>query len=265
MRRRSRRRRGNQSIVSLFSFIDVIGGMIGALSLIIISISLSHVVPESSSASLLNSQKHLVEIQIQQKKAQINRMQKTISEINRQQADMQQAIFQLETLQQNVKRMTDRQINIAEVLEEKQALHKQIGELKTELARLRIDIAGLNKAADEKKGKTIRDKIEVRFTGRGRNLKPTFVECTAQGLVIQDQDGEIKETINNRIISTSDKFHLLLEQVKERAGGTVIFLIRPDGIRSFNLALARTKKYNVRSGKLPVPGSGEIDLSHYKE
>ena len=35
--------------------------------------------------------------------------------------DMQQANLQLETLQQNVNRMTDRQINIAEVLEERQA------------------------------------------------------------------------------------------------------------------------------------------------
>ena len=67
MRRRTRRRGRSQGIVSLLSFIDVIGGMIGALSLIIISISLSHVVPESSSASSFNSQIRLVEIQIQQK------------------------------------------------------------------------------------------------------------------------------------------------------------------------------------------------------
>ena len=263
MRRRTRRRGRSQGIVSLLSFIDVIGGMIGALSLIIISISLSHVVPESSSASSFNSQIRLVEIQIQQKNDQINRMRKTISEIGRLKVDMQQANLQLETLQQNVNRMTDRQINIAEVLEERQALDKKIRELETKQARLRVDFAELNKATDEKKGGTFRDKIEVHFTGRGRNLKPTFVECTDKGLNILN--GETKESINNRIISTSDKFHLLLEQVKERTGGTVIFLIRPDGIRSFNLAQARTEKYNVRAGKLPVPGSGEIDLSHYKE
>lgn len=264
MRRRlRRRRRGNQSTVSLFSFIDVIGGMLGALSLIIISISLSHVIPESTSASPLSSQKRLAEIQIQQKNAQICRIRETISEISRQQADMQKARLQLVTLQQNVNQMTDRQAYIAEVLKEKQALHKRINELETKRGRLQIDIAGFDKAADEMKGTIFRDRIEVHFTGRGKNLKPTFVECTANGLFIKD--GETKETIINRIISTSDKFHLLLERVKERPGGTVIFLIRPDGIRSFNLALARANKYKVRSGKLPVPGSGEIDLSHYKE
>ncbi len=263
MHRRSRRRWRNQGTVSLFSFIDVIGGMIGALSLIIISISLSHVVSESSSASSLDSHKRLVEIQIQQKNAQIDSMRKTISEISRQQANIQQASLQLETLQQNVNRMTDRQSNISEVLKERQAIDKRIRELETKQARSRFDIAGLDRAADEKKGKALRDKIEVHFTGRGRNLKPTFVECTYKGLTVFD--GENKETINNRIISSSDKFHLLLERVKKRSGGTVIFLIRPDGIRSFNLALERTQKYNVRAGKLPVPGSGEIDLSHYKE
>ncbi len=206
MRRRlRRRRRGNQSTVSLFSFIDVIGGMIGALSLIIICVSLSHVIPESTSASPLSSQKRLAEIQIKQKNAQIDRIRETISEISRQQADMQKVRLKLVTLRQNVNQMTDRQSYVAEALKEKQALHKRINELET------------------------------------------------------------KETIINRIISTSDKFHLLLERVKERPGGTVIFLIRPDGIRSFNLALTRASKYKVRSGKLPVPGSGEIDLSHYKE
>lgn len=263
MRRRLRRRGRSQGTVSLLSFIDVIGGMIGALSLIIISISLSHVVPESSSASPPNSRIRLVQNQIQQKNDRINRMRKTISEIGRLKVDMEQANIQLDTLRQNMNRMTDRQGNIADVLNERQALDKRVRELETKQARLRIDIAGLDKAADEKKGQTFRDKIEVHFTGRGRNLKPTFVECTNKGLNILNE--EIRETINSRIISTSDKFHLLLERVKERTGGTVIFLIRPDGIRSFNLALARTEQYNVRTGKLPVPGSGEIDLSHYKE
>lgn len=264
MRRRLRRRtRGSQGTVSLFSFIDVIGGMIGALSLIIISISLSNVVPESSSASPLNSQIRLTDTQIQQKTDQITRMREAILEINVQQTDVQNARNKLVTLQQGVNQMADRQLFVAGALKEKQKLHKKIKKLKDQRDKLQTVIAGLDKTPDEKKGKTLRDRIEVHFTGRGKNLKPTFVECTEKGLIITD--GETIEIIINHIISTSDKYHLLLEHVKERPGGTVIFLIRPDGIRSFNLALTRANNYKVRSGKLPVPGSGEIDLNHYKE
>lgn len=139
MRRRLRRKkRGSQSTVSLFSFIDVIGGMIEALSLIIISISLSHVVPESTSASPLNSQIRLTDIQIQQKAAQIARMREAISETNRQLTDMQNARVQLVTLQQNVNQLADRQIFVAGALKERQKLHKRINELETKRGRLQM-------------------------------------------------------------------------------------------------------------------------------
>jgi len=262
MRKRPGTRWRNRNPVSLFSFIDIMGGLIGALSLIIISISLSDVVHESSFARPIDTQR-LMENQIQQKQAQINSLRKTIAEINKQKSDMQQATRNVGTLQQRMDQLTARQSNLAGVLEEKHLLNEQIKVLESELKGLRTAVAGLDKTAHEKTGQGIRDKIEVHLTGRGRQLKPTFVECTEKGLVIQD--GDVKQTINNRIISTSDKFRLLLEQAKERKDGTVIFLIRPDGIGSFNRAMERTKQYEVRSGKLPVPGSGEIDLSHYNE
>ncbi len=263
MRKRLHRRRWNQRNVSLFSFIDIIGGMIGALSLIIICVSLSHVVPESSSASPLYTQKRQTEYQIQERRTQIALLSDAVSKLVSQKNELQTVRIQQVNLQNNVDQMVDRQIYIAEALKEKQTLQKQISDLEIKRGRLEIDIAGYDKTADESKGSILRDRIEVHFTGRGKNLKPTFVECTANGLVIKN--GEIKETINRRIISSSDKLHLLLECVKGEAGGTVVFLIRPDGIRSFNMALARTREHNVRAGKLPIPGSGEVDLSHYKE
>ncbi len=253
----------NQRNVSLFSFVDIIGGMIGALSLIIICVSLSHVVPESSSASDLYTQTLQAEYQIREKNTHIALLSDAVSKLVRQKEDLQSESLRHVNLQQDVDQMVDRQVFIAEALKEKKTLQKRISELEAERGRLEIDIAGYDKTTDESKGSTLRDRIEIHFTGRGKNLKPAFVECTSNGLVIND--GETEESINRRVISSSDKFHLLLERVKGEAGGTVVFLIRPDGIRSFNAALARTREYNVRAGKLPIPGSGEIDLSHYKE
>ncbi len=262
-RRRLRRKWKNPGTVSLFSFIDIIGGLIGALSLIILSLSLSHIVPESSSANFNNDQVQQLKLHIQQKNTQLDRMRKIISELSTQQADMIDARRQLGNLQQNQKRVVIEQSITIEALKEKRRLLQQIFKLEKKQGQLQTNIAELDKVANENKGNISRDKIEVHFAGRGKNLKPTFVECMADGLVIQD--GTIKVTINNRIISTSDKFHLLLKEVTNRVAGTIIFLVRPDGIHSFNLALKRTKKYKVRTGKLPIPGSGIIDLNHYKE
>ena len=263
MRRRRRRNTQNLTNVSLFSFIDVIGGMIGALSLIIISISLSHIIPNISSVPHFHFQKRLLETQIQKKTTQINNLQKKISDIELLKTNLQQASLKLVTLQQAIDRMTIDQAKVYNIVDAKEALQTDILSLKKKRNRLQKDIVSLNKAANEIKGNIVRDKIEVHFTGRGRNLSPTFVECTNKGLVIHGK--KTKMTISKHIISNSDRFYLLLKQIKSKAKGTIIFLIRPDGILSFNRALLSAQKYNVRTGKLPIPGFGEIDLTHYKE
>ena len=262
MRRRWRRTKKNQVTVSLISFIDLIGGMIGALSLIIISISLSQVVPQIPSVSHPNYQIFSIEDRIQQKKTQVESMHKMISEVENVHDDLRQANIHLEALRKKVSQVTDRQINISEILEVRQAQDNEIKKLKTIRTQLHNELVKLTKTA-EIKGNVIRDKIVVRFTGRGHDLDPVFVECTNKGLIVMD--GDSKDSISVRTISKSDRLHVLLENVKKRDNGTVIFLIRPDGIRAFNRALTRTQHYKVRSGKLPVPGYGEIDLSHYKE
>jgi hypothetical protein len=46
--------------------------------------------------------------------------------------------------------------------------------------------------------------------------------------------------------------------VRSRPDATVIFLIRPDGVDTFERARQRAHQLNVRYAKLPLPGQGDL-------
>ncbi len=263
MVRRSQSRQRYRARVSLFSFIDVLGGLIGALCLIIIGVSLSQIVPESSSASPLTPQIRVFETEIQQKRKQIEELRDEIAQMKESKIESETARNRLIALKQKAKQNAIRQGYIAQALTEKEALRKRIADRQKQRDKLQTELSQLDQTVREDQGTVKRDRIEVRFAGRGLNLKPIFVECTRDGLIIHDKGNT--ERIDRRNIAISDSYSVLVDRVKATAGGTVIFLVRPNGIRAFNLASTEADKRKVRSGKLPIPGQGELDLEHFTE
>jgi hypothetical protein len=43
----------------------------------------------------------------------------------------------------------------------------------------------------------------------------------------------------------------------------MVFLIRPDGVNTYNVARDIARQHYVKNGKLAVGGQGEIDLSRF--
>ena len=66
------------------------------------------------------------------------------------------------------------------------------------------------------------------------------------------------------VIVNDETFNAFLDSVKNVPQSKVIFLVRADGMRSYNLGAgwAQSKHgYKVEQiGKLPVPGSGDLDM-----
>jgi len=247
----------------LFSFIDVLGGLIGALSLIIIGVSLSQVVPESLSASPLASPMRVLESEIHRKSEAIEKLQESLAQRKAGRDELQDAQEELAVLTDRMNRQTDRESYLAQTLAEIGRLRARIAQLQESRDRLRQEVSRLEETVREDRGTVGRDRIEVHFAGRGLNLKPVFVECTPDGLVIREQT-QMKQ-VHWRSISDSDEFSQLMGRVKATPGGSIVFLVRPDGIRSFNLASAEVDKRQVRNGKLPIPGQGDLDLGQYEK
>ena len=58
-------------------------------------------------------------------------------------------------------------------------------------------------------------------------------------------------------------FHGALDRAKGRKDGTVVFLIRSDGVGTYQKAARVADERGVRHGKLPAPGQGVLDMSAY--
>ena len=65
-------------------------------------------------------------------------------------------------------------------------------------------------------------------------------------------------------MATDLRFIKLLDRVAQQERGTVIFLVRPNGVGNYyhGKNIARTRY--CRNGKLPVPGEGALDLSVFR-
>ena len=99
--------------------------------------------------------------------------------------------------------------------------------------------------------------------GSGVGFTPTFVECDEGRIVIHD--GGKTTPVRTAELNTNPDFAKVLEEVKSDEKGTLVFLIRDDGLSTYHTARNFANTKGVRNGKLPVIGDGRIDLSYFKK
>ena len=69
-------------------------------------------------------------------------------------------------------------------------------------------------------------------------------------------------TVSTAAIPDNDQYGAFLEEVKRTRDSMVLFLVRRAGNEAYLWAAGHAEtKFEVRTGKLPVPKDGEIDLS----
>jgi hypothetical protein len=86
-----------------------------------------------------------------------------------------------------------------------------------------------------------------------------FVEAARDGLVIHE--GDKPWNVPTATIGADPRFKALLDGVKGDAESIVTFLVRPDGLASLGAGQRVAQAAGVRSGRVPLPGGGALDLS----
>lgn len=180
--------------------------------------------------------------------------------------------------------LKDRKIVLREKLEELSkatnpekadaALQKIVEMLRAEIAALKKDRPPLlikqeelQKELDARKNPPKQvESVQLRPSGSGVRMAARifFVECNSTGLVlIGPGDGD--KVIANGAIPKSTDYASFLEEVKRTRDSMVLFLIRKDGASSYFWAAGVAEsKFEVRTGKIPIPNNGKIDLSLFK-
>jgi hypothetical protein len=139
--------------------------------------------------------------------------------------------------------------------------------------RLASDLAEL--LAAERALATERDRVETSIavlesrretlpilidpTGLSRHLEPWFVECDARGITAYRASDGYAHFVPRDELGPSDDYGRYLRRLRAIPGALLVLLVRPDGLATTDLAARLAHEAGVRVARLPLPGKGELD------
>lgn len=274
----AQRRASSGDEVSLFPFLSILACLIGALVLIIVVM----VVAQAGKAEGRTPE----EIRMAQ---DYLRMKKEIEERKVTDADLKKKLEELKKLEEEIESKRQRFIKLRKLLDSSKSVQEQNREisqqLQKELDDLLTEIDGLKKQqaeskkeievlmAEIKKRQVPPDKkvppvvVQPSGSGMGENTKVYFVECSSGSLKVLGAWGEDYRLASTAEVVVADvNYNHFLSEVAKDKNSLILFLIRDDGQGAFNTGAGRAEAdYQIRIGKLPIPGRGQLDLALFNK
>lgn len=266
-----KRRKGKHEEVMLIPFLDILCSLIGILILIIVVLCVANTqqskgrTPEEVATARkfdeLSKQRKSVE-------AESIRLNSKIAELEALQTDSigkQKRLTELKKrlnltggeAETNKAEAAKIQKQIEDLLLQIGVLVRQMPPVQKEIEELKKQLAMLNKKPDEKPVPVV---IQPSGGGLGGQKKLFFVE-TSNGTITLRKGLTGRQNIGTGALVSDKTYNDFLSQVKRTPNAMLIFLIRQDGAASYNLAAGWAQsKYELLTGKLPMPGAGEVDL-----
>jgi hypothetical protein len=257
--RTTRWRKRRQPSISLFPFLSVLVAVLGVLILLISGLSLVRFAYGSTPPEV-----QLDELRgtVRAGQEEVQRLQTRLAQGERVRADLAAARAELEEAQRTHEQDQQLGKQPPEALgQEAEELRRRISGLEPQLADLRQKLSALPPKREESGTDPQASTPIVLLPGRGRadGIQPQFAECAGDVLLLYRQPGSPPDRIRRGDVWESKEFQSFLNQVKSAHGARVIFLIRPDGVGTYDEASRRARSMSVTNGKLPLPGTGPID------
>ena len=268
-----RRKSRNENGVSLFPFMSILACLIGILTLMIsVSMQVQQMEQEGQTEEELaraltnhdlKKKAITMEQEIKKLNQQLEKDHSTSAELQKIKDKKIVLTMALDELKKADK-SDDTDISLQKLLEN---LKKEITSLKKERPPLAVRLKELQaELKARKEAPKPKESVVIRPRGiseRGaRNI--FFIECNRTGIVIMTE-GKPGKLISTATIANSGTFNKHLDTIKKTRDSMVLFLIRKSGRDAYRWAagIAETK-YELTTGKLPIPNDGKIDLSLFK-
>lgn len=268
-----RRKNREENGVSLFPFMSILACLIGILTLMIsVSMQLQQVEQEGRTQEELD--RALANLDLKKKaikKEQENeKLEEKLDKDNSSVAEMQKLKDKKIVLSMafdEIKKASDTdetdstlQKMLENMTKEITALKSERPPLTTRLQELQAQLKAMKEAPKPK------ESVIIRPRGIGdraaRNI--FFVECNSTGIIVM-KDGKPGKPISTASIATNDTFNKHLDMIKNTRDSMVLFLVRKSGNTAYRWAAGIAEsKYELTTGKLPIPNDGKIDLSLFK-
>lgn len=254
--------------ISLFPFMSILVCLIGGLTLMIAGMMAGQMNQEQSPEVIDRYQKYMA------MKADLARQQAELEKLRRQMVQAQKlleqsrkALAELQALQKKQREEAERSgaKQQQELLAEANRLRARIAELQPLPKQLQATLEELKKQVAEAKLRRSEATVQVRPGGSGQGIEATFVECGATSLLVHEGK-EPQRILSAELTKEDGDFRKLLDRVAGMPKGQIIFLIRPDAVRTYGTARSVALSHYgpngyCKTGKLPVPTQGHLDLS----
>lgn len=257
----ARRRKARRNEVSLFPFLDILACVIGNLILIITTVVLEQMdtKPIAEAARIDD-----VREQAAAETARAERLERQLADLR---ATSGAAAQQADTVRARIQaaeaKARDAQARLAAATkplpappappDSRPQLVAETQQLSAEAKKLQADIAARQKPPQQM--------IRILPSGSANGPKRgVFVEVTRDRLNIFEQ-GKAWQVPAAKIAS-DPQFKRLLEATKADKNAIVTFLVRGDGLGTLATAQQAAQAVGARTGRVPLPGSGSLDLSN---
>ncbi len=263
-----RRPSGNDDDISLFPFLSIVACVIGVLTLMIATVTVQQM--GTGDAALISAYEEIEKAVALELEA-ISKVKKLLDEKlgpaaaqTRQQAELraqelEKLARQLEQANQELEKLQKVQIVIPEL---DPAQRESFASMQEEQKRLVEQVAQLEKSLSDNK-EASQSRVTVLPGGSGLNFTPHFVECAEGTIVLHDLDPP--KTIRAGEMVSDPDFLNIMSQVAGNVNETVVFLLRSNGLDTYNAAKRLCDSRNIRNGRLPIVGEGKVDLSSIKQ
>ncbi len=256
---------------SLFPFLDIMASLIGILVLLITAATLAQIGQNVEDPTDAEAAK-----KAQERITQYRVIRKRLTADTPEQQRLQELVQQAETARQELEQLQIEAARLeaertdAQQLQEKlpplqaeaERLQKLIEEAEPKLKELQKQLAEFRTLLANRK-EAGQQEIQIMPSGSGYDLIPTFVECSGNSVVLHDRSEPLRIPIGK--LASDAVFLSLLDKVKQTPKGTVVFLVRPDGATTYQVARSIARGRYVTNGKLAVAGQGKLDLSLFQK
>lgn len=244
--------------VSLFPFLSILACVIGTLALLIAALALGELTS--------TAQRHPGAIDAEELDALLREIETT----SRALGDVLANDRELERLQAELVAMGFAPGTTAADLAREREDRTELARLERAARERDAEIEALEAAArqleNEVHAQTLPDedaRIQILPRGSGPPLAPYFVECRRDGVRIRRRDGRFSELLRLDDLVERGRLKVFLETLRVRGNATAIFLVRPDGVETFDHVERLATSQIVRFGKLAIPGDGPLDFQRY--
>ena len=262
--------------VSLFPFLSILACLIGALVLMIVVLVMAQVGKSEgrTQEEIKRAQDYIqmkkdiekreeLDVVLKEKLAQLEELKKQLEERQQRYAKLRRLLdTSKEIMDSNLKLSQQMQKELDDLLVEIEGLKKQMEESKAEIEKLMAEIKARQVPEDKKTPPVV---VQPSGSGMDPDTKVFFVEATAGALKILGAWGEdYRLSAKAEVLVADAAFNHFLAEAAKIPKSLILFLIRDDGQGAFNNGAGRASNdYEVRIGKLPIPGRGVLDLKMF--